>query len=184
MRIGNSSCLFMGAACLGFASFSFRYCLVHVNLERPNPSRADFTANRKERERIVSFDAHLQQTTGRRRGQGTSSKCCLLVVRPGQAEGVCKGGRGSQGFCGLLREDGWRRESSCVHCTGGIPKRRSTTRGASIPPTNSSVAFRNPLAVSLSDNSSETENCCRPNQPSRGRSAASRLTERPGWSLR
>jgi hypothetical protein len=61
---------------------------------------------------------------------------------------------------------------------GGIPKRRSTTLGASIPPTNSSVAFRNPLAVSLPDNSSETENCCRPNQPSRGRSAASRLTRR------
>jgi hypothetical protein len=134
-------------------------CHIRVSscrLGAPKPVEGGFYCKPQGTREDCFFDAHLQQTTGRRRGQGTSSKRCLLLVGPGQAEAVWKGGRGSQGFCGSLREDGCRRESSCVLCTGGIPKCRSRTRGASIPPTNSFgagsrlsfVACRNPPAVS------------------------------------
>ncbi len=116
----------------------------------------------------------------------TSNKGFLLLVRPREAAAAWSEGPGIRGSSGSLPEDGSRRESACAPASGGIPKRRSRTRGASARPTNSSGAGRrfssaslaNRLAariVSFRDNCSEpgVPNQLSQKRPCQGRLAAS-----------
>ena len=136
------------------------------------------TANRKSASGSCSACRRLRA----RDQKVTNSRGCLLLVRPGQAEGASLEGPAIRGFLGSLPEDGSRREFSYGPCSGGIPKHRVPTRGASTQPMNSSGdgSRFSRMAASFQDNWNEPGLTNQPSQDqSQGRSAASKRSRQP-----